>query len=624
MAAQSNNFVVKNGIVVTTTATVLYTVNATSTATGSLIVAGGAGIGRDLWVGGNVYSNGFQLATATSVINAALNIVGGSTGSLVYQVGPGQTGFIGIGSTGTFLVSNGTTASWQVLNASNTGTTSTFFINNNTQSTATNSGALIVAGGVGIGGALYVGGPAYVNGSQVVTTATLAGYGVTSITAGTDTAVSTSTGGVTVWNISTLQTVTGRGNTTNNPIVITNTASATSTSTGALVVTGGAGIGGSLYVGGTTYLAGDLYVDGTNFIVNRTTIQSGDAVLTLSSATTSSFLAANSGIQIGNTGLPFITWFYDGINSWKSSGGVIVSSTASSTSSNTGALVVAGGVGIGGSVNIGQTSTINGAVIITTATIGQYAGGIGTGASSSGTSSTFVISNTTQSTGTNSGALQVWGGAGIGGNLNVGGSLTVSGNINATVTGVSSSATNITNGTTGSILYQTAPGVTGFIGIGSTNSVLISNGTTPVYSNTLTLGGTISHAGLVPTQGLNIDQIYSTSTNITLSTNWQNTGITGTMLTTGTYIVQALANDSSVGGGEINTYYSGIMSWYSGATSEGSYDEILLHRAGAASGSGTVYLQVLRAVGGVLSLQIAGNTNNSTTSIYYLNFRRML
>jgi hypothetical protein len=237
---------------------------------------------------------------------------------------------------------------------------------------------------------------------------------------------------------------------------------------------------------------------------------------------------------------------------------------------------------------------------------------------------TLTVANSAISASTGTGALIVQGGAGIGGSVFVGGNLTVGGTINATISGSSSSATNILNGTTGSILYQTAPGVTGFIGIGSTGSVLSSNGTTATYVNTLTLSGTISHAGLVPTQGLNIDQIFSTSTNITLTKNWQNTGITGTMLTTGTYIVQALANDSSVGGGEINTYYSGIMSWYSGATSEGSYDEILLHRAGAASGSGTVYLQVLRAVGGVLSLQIAGNTNNSTTSIYYLNFRRML
>jgi hypothetical protein len=50
-----------------------------------------------------------------------------------------------------------------------------------------------------------------------------------------------------------------------------------------------------------------------------------------------------------------------------------------------------------------------------------FVSGSGTAASGTGTTTTFVISNTTISTGTNSGALQVSGGAGIGGDLYVGG-----------------------------------------------------------------------------------------------------------------------------------------------------------------------------------------------------------
>jgi hypothetical protein len=50
-----------------------------------------------------------------------------------------------------------------------------------------------------------------------------------------------------------------------------------------------------------------------------------------------------------------------------------------------------------------------------------FVSGGSTSASGTGTTTTFVISNTTISTGTNSGALQVAGGAGIGGDLYVGG-----------------------------------------------------------------------------------------------------------------------------------------------------------------------------------------------------------
>ena len=58
-----------------------------------------------------------------------------------------------------------------------------------------------------------------------------------------------------------------------------------------------------------------------------------------------------------------------------------VSNTASSTSTNTGALVVAGGAGIGGALYVNTAGYISGAQIITTATVAQYISG-GTSTSS--------------------------------------------------------------------------------------------------------------------------------------------------------------------------------------------------------------------------------------------------
>ena len=71
-----------------------------------------------------------------------------------------------------------------------------------------------------------------------------------SIAPGTDISLSTTSGVVTISDISTLQSVTGRGNSTTNAIIISSTASSTSTNTGALTVVGGVGIGNGLYVGG--------------------------------------------------------------------------------------------------------------------------------------------------------------------------------------------------------------------------------------------------------------------------------------------------------------------------------------------------------------------------------------
>ena len=79
------------------------------------------------------------------------------------------------------------------------------------------------------------------------------------ILAGTDTAVYTFAGVTTIWNTSTLQTVTGRGATTTNRISIINTTSSTSTTTGALTVSGGLGVGGSIY-------ATEIYSSGSQVI----------------------------------------------------------------------------------------------------------------------------------------------------------------------------------------------------------------------------------------------------------------------------------------------------------------------------------------------------------------------
>jgi hypothetical protein len=226
----SKDFIVKNGLLVATTATIQSKTNATSTITGALIVSGGAGIGGDVW-GRNFYSNGYLLNTSSfngGTISAALTI------------------------------------------------------NNQTQSSSTETGALIVKGGVGIGGDLWIGGTLHVNAQETITTGTVVSYfqasleagpgikittsttytrientGVITISQGTDTVVTITTGGyVTIWNTSTLQSVTNRGATTTNSISFNNTTNSTSTTTGAVTVTGGIGIGRDLYVGGGLVASG--------------------------------------------------------------------------------------------------------------------------------------------------------------------------------------------------------------------------------------------------------------------------------------------------------------------------------------------------------------------------------
>lgn len=121
------------------------------------------------------------------------------------------------------------------------------------------------------------------------------------------------------------------------------------------------------------------------------------------------------------------------------------------------------------------------------------------------------------------------------------------------------------------------------------------------------------------------DLFYTATKSLTLTTDWQDVGIQGTDLPTGTYIIQLYANDVGSGGYNTDEYYSGTMSWYSGSTSssmELPSDEIELHRAGGSSDAG-VYLRTYRS-NTVLKLQIYSNSDNASAANYVFKFRRMI
>jgi hypothetical protein len=130
--------------------------------------------------------------------------------------------------------------------------TSPLSVGGNAQSTSTTTGALVVAGGIGLGGAINAGSTSTVNGAEIVTTATLAYYSP----------------------VPTLQSVTNVGNTTTNRIKILNTAESTSTTTGALLVEGGIGVGGDIWVEGRVTSESvkimDAVFDSTLILVNTT------------------------------------------------------------------------------------------------------------------------------------------------------------------------------------------------------------------------------------------------------------------------------------------------------------------------------------------------------------------
>lgn len=262
----------------------------------------------------------------------------------------------------------------------------------------------------------------------------------------------------------------------------------------------------------------------------------------------------------------------------------------------------------------------NGAGSITIADTSTLASVTGRGAT---TSSAISITNSTASSSTSTGALTITGGVGIGGNLNVGGNITASTNLVSTYSA----------GDEGGEIQLAKP---------QTNSTLASTVSIDIYQNKLRIfenGGSYrgvyidltAATGGVATNLLtnNADPVTTITKSLTLSTDWQDTGINSTDLETGTYMVQLFANDTGSGGTNSNEYYSGIMSWYSGDTNssmELPTDEIILHRAGA-GGDGALYLRTYRtptADSNNLKLQIYSNTANASAANYVFKFKKVM
>ncbi len=158
------------------------------------------------------------------------------------------------------------------------------------------------------------------------------------------------------------------------------------------------------------------------------------------------------------------------------------------------------------------------------------------------------------------------------------------------------------------------------------NNILVGTGIDNNIDK-LQINGTITHTGLNPSSGTNIDQLTTITKSLTLISDWQDTGISSTDLTRGSYIIQLYANDFNVGGKNINEYYSGIMSWYDlspNTTSLLPSDEILLHRSGGSDGDTGIHLRTYRANSDRVKLQIFSNYNNTSSSNYVFSFRRVI
>ena len=394
-----------------------------NTASGALTVTGGVGIGGNLYVGGTIYG----VADVTGIITTASNITAGTAGQLLYQSAAGVTSFVGPGTSGDVLVSNGTSTPTY---------NNTLVLSGTTSATNTSSGALQVRGGVGIGGALYVASTSYINSSKILTaidleTVTTHPVYITNnpalvAVAGTSTTYGTYNTG-TIASVMTASDYLSPGGYYSINDAATQPAH--------IVYVGFTGVTGFtrlvVYINYTVGSTHTIDIDLYNYVTSSWdtfSVYSGttnyfqfilqvddDTKYTSAGVVTARIYHASFGNIVHETRIDYVA-LEDSIQGGQGPRGAvgatgatgpqgltttttstfIFSNTASSTSTNTGAVVVYGGVGIGENINIGGGAKIAG---ITT------------------------ITNITAASNTTTGALQVVGGTGIGGNLYVGGNI---------------------------------------------------------------------------------------------------------------------------------------------------------------------------------------------------------
>jgi hypothetical protein len=373
--------------------------------------------------------------TGTLVGTQTTQNVFNATATTINLGGAATTLSIGA-ATGTATVNNTTLAAKAITASTTLGVTGN----------ATVGGTLGVTGATTLSSTLGVTGNTTVGGTLGVTGLITSTAGISGGPATHTTGSFSSTLGVT--GATTLSSTLGVTGITS----ITNSTQSSATTNGALVVTGGAGIGGHLYVGGTITVSGNLSVSGTTTTTNSQS---------LTVTTPQLFLASDNAANTTDVG---ILGGYTTGGTAKKTGLVKQASSGEwRLFSNTTAAP-------------GTTYDFTGAVY-DTMRLG-----------------TAILTDTTASSSTTTGALRVSGGAGIAGAAYVGGVLNVAGatTLSSALTYGGVTLSNSVTGT-GSMVLSASPSITGTLAAANiTASGTLSVSSTSSFTGAITATGGVT------------------------------------------------------------------------------------------------------------------------------------
>lgn len=313
-------------------------------------------------------------------------------------------------------------------------------------------------------------------------------------------------------------------------VTVTSNQGSTSPTTGALVVEGGLGVAENVFIGGNVDITGTLSAAGLDIgfdAIGESMIPSTDNTYDLGENTTpyrwkdAYFAGTVYGNITGN-----VTGDLDGDLVKTST--VNVTNATGSTSSTTGALVVAGGVGIDENLYVGQNVTIAGSLNVA----GSYT-------PSSVSTAQMFVTGIIASTDKDTGALIVTnGGLGVEGNVNLGGNIGILG----------SGTIGTTFGVTGATTLSSTLQVDGAVDINNAVDVDITGGNFDVLTD-----GSIILNGNVVDIDTTLDVTVDTPANIIITSDEFNVTVSQSTLT-GSFIFNntAIVTETFTANGDVN------------------------------------------------------------------------
>lgn len=541
----SNTFQVNPGNV-----QILTTVDSTSITDGSLVIAGGLGIAKNIFTGANL--TGLTTNTLTygiGIFNNTAQSTSISTGAIIVSGGIGisKNAFVGgildvaagsnvasyVGSVRVVTSQNGanwiqtgdvnrTTDNFTPLKFSPLNNTNSILSINatnvkvdvTTSSTSTTTGALVVNGGIGVTGAAFIGGTTthlgdiclsennlYLRNDNTVGLVYNATHTGPLLFGNGGGALGTTSLEALQWNSSQIVTIPG-------------TTDASSVSDGSLVVGGGIGIGKQAYFGSTINVRNTSWSSssGNNIYLNAV----GDSIYLRNTAN-----QHQGEFESSTTTFRFKTnddSSYTALQIDKTSGQISIFTTTDSSSISTGALVVSGGAAFtknvfcGVNVDIANNLSVSGSISFnnTSDSISISSGGALTVAGGTSIAKKLWVGgdvnflSTTDSYSNSSGALVLNGGLGIAKNISIAGNESLTGNLSVTGTVTVSNTVNLNSTSdassisTGSLILAGGIGISKNIyGAGqlvitntSSSAAIISGGVT--IARSLNTAGTIS------------------------------------------------------------------------------------------------------------------------------------